>query len=255
MKTKSRQTAYSVCGLFFSFAALAAVMHAVSAAETKVDSAENNRISKQALSEFNALIGDWRGTAQPKRGSNRGAWQQSAEWVWEFEKGKPGIRYQVKDGKLMKSALLSFDAKNKSYRLDTKDGSRKYTGKLKGKVLALQSQPDKTGYMHRITIRVLNEKRTLVLHEKRRAKSSFYTRVAEVGYTRQGTSLAVAGADGPECVVTGGKGTSKVSYKGKDYYVCCSGCRQAFEDDPKTIIADYKKKLAARKAAKNKVKP
>lgn len=254
MKTKTRHTMFSVCGLCFCVAALAAVMHAVSAAETKVDSAESNRIAKKALSEFNTLIGEWRGTAQPKRGSNRGAWQQSAEWVWEFKEGKPGIRYQVKDGKLMKSALLSYDAKSKTYRLNTKDGSRKYTGKLKGKVLALQSEADETGYVHRITIRVLNEKRSLVLHEKRRAKSSFYTRIAEVGYTRQGTSLAVAGADGPECVVTGGKGTSKVSYKGKDYYVCCSGCRQAFEDDPETIIADYKKKLAARKAAKKKSK-
>lgn len=81
----------------------------------------------------------------------------------------------------------------------------------------------------------------LVLHEKLRAKQSFYSRIAEVGYTRQGTSLAIEGTGEPECVVTGGKGTmKKVSYKGKTYYVCCTGCCQAFDDDPVGVIAQYK---------------
>jgi YHS domain-containing protein len=76
--------------------------------------------------------------------------------------------------------------------------------------------------------------------------------VAEVGYTREGTSLAVEGFGELECIVTGGKGTMAVSYQGKTYYVCCSGCKQAFDDDPAGIIAAYEKKVAERKAKQQK---
>jgi YHS domain-containing protein len=96
-------------------------------------------------------------------------------------------------------------------------------------------------------MRPLNDKRMLILFEQRRQSQTFYTRVAEVGYTRQGESLA-SGSTGPECVVTGGKGTIKVSYKGETYYVCCTGCQQAFEADPEGTLADYRKELAERKA-------
>jgi YHS domain-containing protein len=58
--------------------------------------------------------------------------------------------------------------------------------------------------------------------------------------------LAVEGGDGPECVVTGGKGTIAINYKGATYYVCCSGCKQAFNENPEKILAEYKQRVAAR---------
>jgi YHS domain-containing protein len=88
----------------------------------------------------------------------------------------------------------------------------------------------------------------LVLYETRRSEQSFYSRVGEVGYTREGTRLASSGNSGPECVVTGGAGTIKVSHEGKTYYVCCTGCRDAFNDDPAGILADYRAKLAEKKS-------
>ena len=30
-----------------------------------------------------------------------------------------------------------------------------------------------------------------------------------------------------------------VSYKGQTYYVCCSGCRDAFHEDPERYIKEY----------------
>ena len=63
--------------------------------------------------------------------------------------------------------------------------------------------------------------------------------MAEVGYTREGTRLADSDSTGPECVVTGGLGTIPVSYNGKTYYVCCSGCKQAFDADPEGILAEF----------------
>jgi hypothetical protein len=42
-----------------------------------------------------------------------------------------------------------------------------------------------------------------------------------------------------ECIVTGGLGTIAVSYKGQTYHVCCSGCRDAFNDDPEKFIKAF----------------
>ncbi len=50
--------------------------------------------------------------------------------------------------------------------------------------------------------------------------------------------------------MTGGAGTIRVSYKGKSYYVCCTGCRDAFNDDPEGILADYRARLEERKKKK-----
>ena len=30
----------------------------------------------------------------------------------------------------------------------------------------------------------------------------------------------------------------QVSYKGKSYYVCCSGCRNLFSENPEAILAE-----------------
>lgn len=205
-----------------------------------------------ALEEFNGLIGGWRGAAQPVRGSNKGAWTEKAEWVWEIKKDGVGINYQVKDGKALSSAKLTYDARQKQFQLAATlpDKSvRKYQGQLEGNKLILDSQPDMEGFVHRLTVTQLNEKRTLVLFEKRPATGDRFSRVVEVGYTREGTTLAVEGAGQPECIVSGGKGTMQVTYKGKSYWVCCSGCRDAFNDDPEGVL-----KEAAARAEKKKQK-
>jgi YHS domain-containing protein len=215
--------------------------------------------AKEALAAFNDLIGGWRGTGQPRRGSNQGAWREDAEWVWEFgkDKGDIAIRYDVKDGKLLKSARLTYDAAAKQFLLavTTPDEQTiKYAGQLDGDKLTLVSDPDQQNQVHRLTVTKLNEKRTLVLHEKRAAAQQSFLRVAEVGYTREGTRLAFDGTTGPECIVTGGAGTISVSYKGKTYYVCCTGCRQAFEDDPEGVLADAAERREQERQEREKAK-
>jgi YHS domain-containing protein len=235
---------------FFTFVGLAisaASVFAAPPAETP------NKASKEALSQFNSMIGGWRGTAQPRRGSAAGSWRESAEWVWDFSQPAPAIRYVVTDGKLLKSVRMTFDDKANQFRATAElpDGStREYAGKLNDDKLILESQPDAKNEIHRLTVTRLNDKRTIVLFEKKRATSRGLARVAEVGYTREGTRLAVEGADGPECVVTGGKGTIAISYKGQTYYVCCSGCKQAFNENPDKILAEYRARVEARNKSK-----
>ncbi|MBD3673017.1 MAG: TRASH domain-containing protein [Planctomycetaceae bacterium] len=38
-------------------------------------------------------------------------------------------------------------------------------------------------------------------------------------------------------MVSGGLGTATVSFEGKTYYVCCSGCSAAFNEEPERWIA------------------
>lgn len=206
--------------------------------------------SQQALEQLNSIVGGWRGVGQPVRNSAKGSWTETGDWVWEIKKDRVGLRYQVTDGKLLTTALLTYDPEKKVYSLAATlpdKTERRYSGTLADNKLSLESAADDAGNVHQILITRLNDKRTLVLYQTRKADQERYVRVAEVGYTRQGTKLAVEGAGEPECIVTGGKGTSTIVYKGKTYYFCCTGCRDAFNDDPEGIIAE-----AARKAAKKK---
>jgi hypothetical protein len=208
--------------------------------------------AQTALAEFNDLIGGWRGIGQPQRGSARGAWKETADWTWSFEKKEPALIYKIEDGKHLASVRLTFSPEKKSYLAKVTyadDSTRNFAGKLDEKRLRLVSDPDDEGQRQRLTITRLNAKRTLVLLERSIAEDRFF-RIAEVGYTREGTRLAIPGTNGPECIVTGGRGTTPVKYNGKTYCVCCTGCKQAFEDDPEGIIAAYEERLAARKSGK-----
>ena len=205
----------------------------------------------QALQDYNVLVGGWRGIGQPKRGSQTGAWQERVESVWELKPKSSGIRWNIDAGKQWKSALLSYDEEKQVYTLNVElpdETSRTYSGKINEKRLVMESEPKVEQEIHRVTLTVLNENRVTMLLEKRPEQQSFFTRVAEIGYQRDGTRLAVAGNSGPECVVTGGLGTIAVMHQGKTYYVCCTGCRDAFNDDPEGILADYKKRKEAEKS-------
>ena len=210
--------------------------------------------AQKGLEPFNSLIGEWRGIGQPRRGSSRGAWKQTAEWVWDFNEEEVAIRYNVTDGKLLSNARLTFDPESQLYVLAVStpdEQERRYQGHLTDGKLTLEAEPDDEGATHRMTVTLLNENRTLVLHEKREENQQRFFRVAEVGYTREGVRLARPGGGQPECIVTGGAGTIEVTHKGKTYYVCCSGCKQAFEDDPEGIIAEAAERRKEQQSKEN----
>lgn len=203
---------------------------------------------KEALGKLNPLIGEWRGTGQVRRGSTRGAWRQTGEFVWDFSKDVPAITYLIKDGKLAEQGQLTWNQKDK-YQLNLtveNEEQRSYRGDWESGKLVLVTNETNSEVQQRITITPLNEKRSLVLHEKTSPGGSAFFRVAEVGYTRAGTRLALPGGGQRECVVTGGTAQTAVKHNGETYYVCCSGCKQAFDDDPEGIIADFKAKIKER---------
>ncbi|HBH54515.1 MAG TPA: hypothetical protein DDY91_21745 [Planctomycetaceae bacterium] len=144
----------------------------------------------------------------------------------------------------MHSARLGFNPQKKEYVLEGKladDTVRTLTGVRTGNRLLLESRAeDQT--VHQVTLKLLNDKRTLLLYQTRAPRATQFTRVAEVGYTRAGTRLAEKGVTGRECVVTGGQGTIQLEHKGQSYWVCCTGCREAFVDDPEGVLAEAKKR-------------
>ena len=210
---------------------------------------------RESLARFNDWIGEWRGAGQVRRGSTLGGWQETGGFVWNFDEGKAGIVYSIEKSKHLKTGTLSWDPKSEQYTLDAvfaDDSKQRLAGKIDDDRLVLESvtpeQPAAdadSAEVWRITFRQLNDKRMTVLYEKRRATQRLYLRVGEVGYTREGTRLAASDSTGPECVVTGGAGTIAVTYKGEKYYVCCTGCRDAFNDDPEGILAAYREEKAA----------
>ena len=73
-----------------------------------------------------------------------------------------------------------------------------------------------------------------------------------MAYQRAGTRLEAGTSRGPECIVTGGEGTMTVMHAGKTYYVCCTGCRDAFLADPEGILKEAAERTAKEKAAIDK---
>lgn len=199
---------------------------------------------------FRPVIGEWRGVGQVRRGSSRGAWKETAEWRFDFSSEKPAVVLDVTDGEHVDEVIVRSTNDGLNAELVRKDGSR-----LPLAVEAVDTR--KTVFESdsgeatdvRLTLTRLNEKRTLLLIEERKSGSKLFRRVGEVGYTKAGTKLATDGANGPECIVTGGLGTIAVTHKGKTYYVCCTGCKQAFEADPEAILAE----AASRRAEPGKL--
>ena len=209
--------------------------------------------SRAELGQFNAWVGAWRGIGQVRRNSTQGAWSETGEWVWELDKSHADLIWAGKGGRGVQSVRLSYDPAGKQFVANVllPGGSiREYRGVAEKNRLAVESAADAEGNLHQLVWTALSDKRMTLFIGIRKGGQEQFGRVSEVGYTREGTKLAVAGAGEPECIVTGGKGTMTVMYKGKTYYVCCTGCRDAFLDDPEGILAE----AAAKAKDKNKAK-
>lgn len=197
---------------------------------------------RSSLSQFNSLVGSWRGVGRPRRSRSEGAWTEKADWIWAFGAGGPSLKYSVHDGKQLKSAELFWDTEKNEFQMSAEmphGQKRDYRGALTERKLVMTSAADKAGDVHRARITMLSRKRNLILFEKQTAGRGSFRRVAEVGYTRMGTRLAKDSLGGPECIVTGGLGTIEVNYAGKKYFVCCTGCKQAFDEDPVGTLKAY----------------
>src|SRR5690606_17291106 len=110
-----------------------------------------------------------------------------------------------------------------------------------GSLLFTAEKPQQ-GRPVRITMRlVAGGDRLVISMQQPSVGGATLTSWAGTGYTRQGSNFG-KGTTGPECVVTGGYGSMTVEHKGQKYYVCCTGCRDLFNEDPEAVLAEYRQR-------------
>ncbi|AGA27462.1 hypothetical protein [Singulisphaera acidiphila] len=238
-----RTTSRTILGAFL-------LVHCVGSVGSAEAPPGGRRDAQAALKPYGTLVGKWRGSGQPERGKIKGAWREEASWAWKLSADDAALEATIDQGKYLKSVVLHSGPKPKTYTLTATlaDGSsRTYQGADNGKkALVLTAEGSGDG-VRRITLTPLHETRLLMKLEAQDPANRMFYQLGEVGYTRDGVAFAV-GESGPICIVTEGRGTMPVSYKGKTYHVCCSGCRDLFQENPEAVLAE----AAEREKAKEK---
>ena len=207
------------------------------------DAGKKTQEPKEALQALQEFIGGWKGTANDKK---LGFWTETSDWSWRFKGKDVWISYKVKNSKLHQEGEIRFIPEKAKYQLTvtTKAGDKlAYEGEIKKNMLTVE-RVDADNNTEQIRLSVGSDGDRLVYAKwlKPDGRTQFAKQV-EVGYTREGVTFGVeAGGKKPVCCVTGGLGTSTVTYAGATYYVCCSGCRDAFNDNPKKIVEEFLKK-------------
>jgi hypothetical protein len=210
---------------------------------------------KKALQALNDLIGNWRGTGEPngtREEKQRNFWQETIAWEWRFKGKDVYLRASFEKGKHFTTAELRYLPDKDRYQLTATTPAKEklnFEGTLDKKYLSLERTDEKKNEKQRLVIALLHFNRHVYRYEVKAADRTAFREIYRVGATKEGVEFA-GGDDKPECVVSGGLGTMPVTYKGKTYYVCCSGCRDAFNDEPDKYIKEFE----ARKKAKSKAK-
>ena len=160
------------------------------------------------------------------------------DWKWNFE-STPRLEYVGDGGKYLKSAHI--ESVEDQLKLIV-DGKTPFLQQPQDGALVFRAAEPLESGLSQVTLRLVAKGDRLVMRLDRRTPGGRFSPLGEVGFTRIGSGFG-QGKSYVECVVTGGLGTIPVTYQGKTYYVCCSGFKQAFDDDPEGILAEY----AARK--------
>jgi len=197
--------------------------------------------TKDAMKPIQLLVGEWRievSSEDPKQE----AWSETQSWEFKIEKEEYGLQFESKDGKRLKSGVLSYDLKRKVYRLDVvrlDDKKAAFEGKLSGKELALEEVAEPKAAAERVTFNLLRDNRVLINWERRDAGKNNWSTTYNYSSTKNGVPFVRTEAG--KCVVTGGTPASTVEFKGVTYNLCCNSCKKEFLAHPEDVIARAKK--------------
>ena len=203
------------------------------------------RSTKEALQAFNDLIGSWRGTAVPGGSSEdqrRGFWTETINWQWQFKGQDAWLKVDFDKSKQFQSGTLRYLPEKDLYQLTVLTPAKEtqtFTGQLAKRVLTLQREAPEE--KQRLIVTLLHANRFLYRYEVQPKGKSLYSMRFKVGATKEGVPFA-AGDGKPECIVSGGLGTIPVSFNGVTYYVCCSGCKEAFNENPAKFVKEWEAK-------------
>ena len=249
-------------------AAVAAEAGAGSAAKPKLSGEKRSRAIINALQPLQILLGDWRWITNKEFGGMKKS-GEDLKWVWDFQTddAQPSLTatsavhpyfqqvwltYLPDDDKF-KATAKAPDGEMRVFLGTWTDGGEPKDESDGKKVqhtfkMQLSQVSPAEGDQWQLVVNQLDNNQYLTNLTRRPATGKQYGPLDVIRQQRVGTSFAVADSDnpGPKCIISGGLGSMTVSYKGKSYPVCCSGCAAAFNDDPEKWLA----KFAAREKAK-----
>jgi hypothetical protein len=228
-----------ISGLMLGLLALVVPMPA---ADTS-DQAE----AKEALKDLQDFIGVWKGSGGPDkpRPGPKEIWSETVNWSWRFKGDEAWLTFAIKDGKHLKSGEVRFLPEKKTYQLTTTTAEDKklvFEGKLKNEALILERVDPDTRNTQQIKMNVAGDGVRFIYQVAHKAAgATIWKKDYLVACTKEGETLG-AREKKNVCVVSGGLGTIVVSYKGETFYVCCSGCADAFKENPEKYIKEFKAK-------------
>lgn len=217
-----------------------------------------------ALKPLQVMLGKWRGTTRKDFDGFKAV--DTHEWIWDLQTNadKPALVVASDKSPYLRTARLTWDVSRKRFELTATDVDgieRAFEGTYAEPVREIVGPDDKLHRVFKLLLTQTDESRAAVGGEhwqvafvqqennryllevdRRRGKAAF-RRYDTVSTQREGTSFALSDSDYGEktCIISQGLGTISVSYKGKSYWVCCTGCKAAFEEDPETWIARAEK--------------
>lgn len=217
-----------------------------------------------AMKPLQIMLGDWRGTTQKEVGDFKGL--DKSHWVWDLKTDrKQPVMVMTSDASpYVRAGRLTWLPDRKIYQFKVTDPegvTRTLEGNFTQEAEMFQGDDRQSHIKYKLELSQVdppaqrdawqlvfsqqeNNRYLLEIHKRR---GSRFLRVDTVASQREGTSFAKSdeGYGQRECIISGGLGTMTVSYKGMTYWVCCSGCKAAFDEEPERWIAEFQKKKAA----------
>lgn len=216
-----------------------------------------------ALKPLQIMLGTWRGTTRKVYDGFKAVDEHS--WVFDFRtnRNQPALVMESDKSPYFRKVRLTYLPSRDIYQLTgtDADGTERT---LEGQFTeAVANEPGDDGKLQRTYKLELTEPESsnderwqLVFNQQEnnrylqqlsRARGNSSFRLYDtVSTQREGTSFALSDTDygEKECIVSQGLGTIAVRHEGKTYWVCCTGCKAAFEDDPEHWVAKLEKRMA-----------
>jgi hypothetical protein len=201
------------------------------------------RSPREALQAFHDFIGEWRGTGvvKDKKGD---FWSETLNWEWQFKGTDAWLKVTFAKSKHFTGGELRYLPAKDRFQMTVQTPAKEtltFEGALQKNRLVLEREDAAKKETQRLIFNLLHSNRFLYRQEVKAEGKPLFRPLYEVGCTKEGVPF-VTGDGRPECIVSGGLGTIKVSYKGQTYYVCCGGCRAEFNEDPEKYIREYNAK-------------
>lgn len=219
----------------------------------------------EELKDLQIVLGEWRGTTRRKFGDFNAL--ETVRWKWDLltDKSRPALVFDTTDSPYFQTARLTYDAAAQKFRLDAtdKDGANRiYEGAYTQepqlvagddpnkpqrvfKLQLDQIEPSDDRELARVVFNQQNNNRYLVeIYRRSGERVVIHDTIAN---QREGTSFALIdeGYGERTCVISEGLGTMTVTHNGRTYYVCCTGCQAAFNENPEYWIAKAEERQKA----------